>query len=92
MDSTPTGISLIRQLFQGQSENPFPADVVGLNSSERGRDLQQEAKQLQNRNKKPVAIVQVKSFAENLNYINIFCLKLKSNYFDFWLVKCNYLF
>jgi hypothetical protein len=22
---------------------------------------------------------------------NIFCLKLKSNYFDFWLVKCKYL-
>ncbi len=83
MDSTPTGISLIRQLFQGQSENPFPADVVGLNSSERGRGLQQEAKQLQDRNKKPVVIVQVKSFAENLNYINIFCLKLKSNYLDF---------
>ena len=43
----------------GDGGDPPETEVIGLNSSQRGRDLQLEVKQLQDNNQEPTAIFQV---------------------------------
>jgi len=50
---------LIRQLFGGQTSEDSRPEVVSLNSSVRGHELQLEVKSIQDQNRKPIAIFQV---------------------------------
>jgi hypothetical protein len=50
---------LIRQLFGGQTSEDSRPEVVSLNSSVRGHELQLEVKRIQDQNRKPIAIFQV---------------------------------
>ena len=59
----PPGIPMMPQ-FLGKGANSSSADFVALNSSQRGRNLLMEAKQLQQSNHPPVAILQASRILE----------------------------